>query len=65
MSKKRHSSAKKKKKSSDSAYRWKRFGNVEYLEDALGCVVEIKASNGVFKIKSNPFLDIGNSRRDA
>lgn len=31
------------------------FGSVEYLEDDLGQVVEIKASNGIFVLKRSHF----------
>ncbi len=31
------------------------FGNVEYLVDHKGEIIEIKANNGIFKIRSHPF----------
>jgi len=56
MSKKKDFSVKKKKKHSGNSYKRKFFGSVEYIEDEFGRVVEIRASNGTFKIKNSPFF---------
>lgn len=45
---------KKGRRKGGSGYRRKFFGTVEYLEDSSGRVVEIKASNGTFRIKRSP-----------
>ena len=41
-----------KRKKGPQPLRIKFFGNIEYLEDNNGHVVQINATNGVFKIKN-------------
>ena len=57
MNKKKNSSPRKKRESNVNRCKRKFFGNIEYMEDEFGSVVEIRASNGTFKIKNNPFLE--------
>ena len=50
-------------KASKKGKKWRRsdsvkrgfFGNVEYLVNQKGNIIEIKASNGIFRIRSHPF----------